>query len=157
MHPDPVNDPSHPQSAMMKARNAFEVLARILKLNGRKRLRAELEVRMRLHRPEEVNAARSAPMAKRAERRAVIRSLRKQSRLAGKSHEEIARHIFFRPVIGYLGLPAPDHKATVKALVSSRIGAVAWREKTWVPAWARANMTMTSPGGANTNDNAEAA
>lgn len=50
--------------------------------------------------PEDLNTARRAPMKSRAERRARAKDL----------------DLPFRPVYGYLGLPAPDHKAAVDAL-----------------------------------------
>ena len=105
------------QDGMPAAARAFEVLARILKINGRRKLRAEAEIRMRLVRPHEQSAARRAPMLKRKARRDRIRELRKDSREKGMKKKEIVENLFFRPVVGYLGLPLKDsHEDAIDAL-----------------------------------------
>lgn len=94
---------------------AFGALGKALQFNGRRLLRAQLEARTRVYVPEPGNQARRAKMAKRAERRAVIRKLRAKAKAEGKSTDGI----FFRPVYGYLGVEAPDHKAVIAAMKAS--------------------------------------
>ncbi len=105
------------QDGMPAAARAFEVLGRILKINGRRKLRAEAEIRMRLVRPHEQSAARRAPMLKRKARRDRVRELRKDSREKGMKKKDIVENLFFRPVVGYLGLPLKDsHEDAIDAL-----------------------------------------
>ncbi len=112
MHPEDLSN----LNSVQRFGEAMRVLGNILKIKGRKKLRAELEIRMRLHRPEPLNAARSAPMAKRRARRERVRELRLDMKKRGVPKEVILANIFFRPVIGYDGLPAPDHKETIGAM-----------------------------------------
>ncbi len=101
---------------MSDVAKAFAFVSRVLKINGRRKLRAELEIHMRLIRPEPVSQARRTWMEKRSARRKRIKDLRKGARVVGRSEEWIRNNIFFRPVVGYLGLPAPDHKDTINAM-----------------------------------------
>lgn len=69
-------------------------------MNGRRKLRAELETRMRIIRLEPLNTARKTAMLTRKRRRDRAREL----------------GVEFRPVYGYLGVPAPDHKEVIAAM-----------------------------------------
>lgn len=56
-------------------------------------------------------------MLKRKARRDRIRELRKDSREKGMKKKEIVENLFFRPVVGYLGLPLKDsHEDAIDAL-----------------------------------------
>lgn len=82
---------------MQRVATAFGVLGKILKVNGRRKVRAECEIRMRLIRDDQ-GAARFAPMEDRKTRRAIARRL----------------NIPFRPVYFYKGSGAPGAPKTIR-------------------------------------------
>lgn len=92
-------------SDMQQVAEAFRVLGQIVRINGRRKLRAECEILMHLRNPEPFNKARTAPMPRRAARRARILELRDEARRLDKSlkKKDVRDQFFFRPVIGYVG------------------------------------------------------
>lgn len=103
------------REALDNLAEAFGILGKMLQWNGRRFLRAELESKMRFHRPDPLSQARTAPMAKRRKRREVVRA-----------EQAKGKDAIFRPVLGYVGIPVTDHKQAIAALKSMTVGASAW-------------------------------
>lgn len=106
---------------MPKVLPVFELLTRMVKINGRRKFRAEREVLMRLRTPESESGARTAKMAPRHARRLRV----KQLRVAAKKRQpemnrKLLRDAFpFRPVLGYVGpLPATKDAASHEDVIA---------------------------------------
>jgi hypothetical protein len=102
MHPDPQL-PLPRLLGMADVSRAFGFLGQLLKMNGRRKVRAELEHRMRWVRIDPFSQARLAPMESRAFRRERVRQMRRAAKATGAKKRELRESFVFRPVYGYVG------------------------------------------------------
>lgn len=99
---------------------AMRELGMLVALNGRRLLRAELQSRMKFVQPRTQTAAHRAPMARRSERRKVTAGLRKKAKsmFPNTNRKELREMYPWRPVPGYLGIEARDHKDIISAMMA---------------------------------------